>query len=330
MRVSDQPDTVTLVASPPPGTPGPTDNAFIDDTLASLSRKTPSGTRVVRAASVRDIDLELGKILHDDFRGVVRVQIVGHSISGMLSLGASWIPDGEMQARAFRYPYHVLDTNPASLGLLAKYVGKISEVMLVGCNIGSASSFGYAINGRTLTYTLSEMLRCLVRGADDVVSPNEFDTRGWYTPGPQHRRPKGWRWVESRPPVWTDPGLDPVGGRPANSTLTFEVQRITASLLPVDLTSRPLDIKPGLRIVCKHVAPDKPRSALPDVTIETDRGPAQLMCGGRFLKWLDTYYVVEHSPQLSTALTRRIWHSRAGSHGGGPGDPAVTQASVSG
>ena len=330
MRVSEQPDTVTLVASPPPGTPGPTDNAFIDDTLATLSKKTPSRTRVVRVASVRDIDLELGKILHDDFRGVVRVQIVGHSISGMLSLGASWIPDCEMLARAFRYPYHVLDTNPASLGLLAKYVGKISEVMLVGCNIGSASSFGYAINGRTLTYTLSEMLRCLVRGADDVVAPDEFDTRGWYTPGPHHRRPKGWRWVESRPPVWTDPGLDPVNGRPVSSTLTFEVQRITASLLPVDLTSRPLDIKPGLRIVCKHVAPDKPRSALPDVTIETDRGPAELMCGGRFLKWLDTYYVVEHSPQLSTALTTRIWHSRPGSTVDGPGEPSVTQASAAG
>src|ERR1044071_4861727 len=156
MRVSEQPDTVTLVASPPPGTSGPTDNAFIDDTLATLSKRTPSGRRVVRASSVRDIDLELGKILHDDFRGVVRVQIVGHSISGMLSLGASWIPDCEMQARAL----------------------------------------GYAINGRTLTYTLSEMLRCLVRGADDVVSPDEFDTRGWYTPGPHHRRPKGWPWVE--------------------------------------------------------------------------------------------------------------------------------------
>lgn len=323
MRVSEQPDTVTLVAAPPPGTMGPVDNTFIDDTLRTLSKKTASGTRVLRVASVRDIDIELGKILHDDFKGDVRVQLVGHSISGMLSLGASWIPDGEMLGRAFRYPYHVLDTNPASLGLLAKYVGKISEVMLVGCNIGSASSFGYAINGRTLTYTLSEMLRCLVRGADDVVSPDEFDPHGWYAPRPQHRRPKGWRWIESRPPVWTDPGLDPVGGRPVSTTLTFEVLRITSSLLPVDLTSRPLDIKPGLRIVCKHVAPDKPHSALPDVTIETDRGSAQLLCGGRFLKWLDTYYVIEHSQPLSTALTTRLWRTRAD-------DAAVTPASAAG
>ena len=80
------------------------------------------------------------------------------------------------------------------------------------------------------------------------------------------------------------------------------------------------------------MAPDKPRAALPDVSIETDRGPAQLMCGGRFLKWLDTYYVVEHSPQLSTALTTRIWRSRPGNGGGpgGSGESAVTPASVSG
>jgi len=43
-------------------------------------------------------------------------QIVGHSISGMLSLGASWIPDGEMVARAFKFPHYVLDTSPAALG----------------------------------------------------------------------------------------------------------------------------------------------------------------------------------------------------------------------
>src|SRR5262249_53075735 len=158
MRVSDQPDTITVVASPPNGTMGAVANIFIDDVLRTLSKRTPSRTRIIRASSVREIDIELAKILTDDFKGEVRLQIVGHSISGMLSLGASWIPETEMLARAFKFPHYVLDTNPAALGLLAKYAGKISEVMLVGCNIGSASSFGYAINGRTLTYTLAEML----------------------------------------------------------------------------------------------------------------------------------------------------------------------------
>ena len=38
MRVSEQPDTVTLVAAPPPGTTGPVDNTFIDYTLRTLSK----------------------------------------------------------------------------------------------------------------------------------------------------------------------------------------------------------------------------------------------------------------------------------------------------
>lgn len=312
MRVSEQPDTVIVVAGPPAGTTC-ADNAFIDDVLKTLAKRTASGTRVLRACSVRDIDVELDKILGDDFKGEIRLQIIGHSISGMLSLGASWIPESEMLGKAFRYPHYVLDTNPAALGLLAKYVEKISEVMLVGCNIGSASSFGYAINGRTLTYTLAEMLRCLVRGADDVVAPDEFDSRGWYAPNAQHRRPKGWRWLDGRPPVWTDPGLDPVQGRPPSPTQTFEIRAITSSLLPMTSTEQPIDLGPGLRITCKHVAPDKPRSALPDVSIETDRGPAELLCGGRFLKWLDTYYVVEQSHQLSAALTARLWRAQAAS-----------------
>src|SRR5687767_628082 len=130
MRISEQPDTVIVVAGPPAGTT-PTDNPFIDDVLRTLSKRTASGTRVLRACSVRDIDVELARIMSDGFRGQLRLQIVGHSISGMLSLGASWIPECEMFVKAFRYPHHVLDTNPAALGLLAKYVGKISEVMLV-------------------------------------------------------------------------------------------------------------------------------------------------------------------------------------------------------
>jgi hypothetical protein len=327
MRISEQPDTVIVVAGPPAGTTV-TENAFIDDVLRTLSKRTASGMRLLRACSVRDIDVELSKILsgdrNQDFRGQIRLQIVGHSISGMLSLGASWIPECEMLTKAFRYPHYVLDTNPAALGLLAKYVGKVREVMLVGCNIGSASSFGYAINGRTLTYTLAEMLRCLVRGADDVVAADEFDARGWYAPNAQHRRPKGWRWLDGRPPVWTDPGLDPVHGKLASQTQQFEIRAITSSLLPVAHSEQPMELSSGLHITCKYTAPDAPRSALPDVTIETDRGPAELLCGGRYLRWLDMYYVVEHNQQLSAALTAQLWRSMpAASH-------AVTLANASG
>lgn len=205
----DRPEIVTVVASPPPGTSGPTDNNFIDAVLRTLAERRTCANRVVRVASMRDLDIELGKILTDSFAGTIRLQIIGHSISGALSLGASWIPDGELVARAFKFPHYVLDTNPSALGLIAKYAGKISEVLLVGCHVGSASSFGYAVNGRTLTYTLAELLRCTVRGADDVVSPEEFDADGWYAPGAHHRPAHGWRWIEAMPPVWTEPSPDP-------------------------------------------------------------------------------------------------------------------------
>jgi hypothetical protein len=103
MKQSEQPEIVTVVASPPAGTLGSTDNTFIDTVLAELRSKSYGPNRIIRAASVRDIDLELSKIVTERFRGTFRLQIVGHSISGMLSLGASWIAEQEVAGKAFRW-----------------------------------------------------------------------------------------------------------------------------------------------------------------------------------------------------------------------------------
>jgi hypothetical protein len=311
MIMSDRPEIVTLVATPPAGTPGSIDNSFIDAARATLASKHASANRIVPVSCVRDADIELGKILTASFKGTIRLQIVGHSISGMLMLGGAWIAEDELVATAFRHPYYVLDTNPASLGLLAKYAGKISEVLLVGCNVGSASSYGYAINGRTLTYTLAELLRCVVRGADDVVSPGEFDAHGWYTPGPHHRRPKGWRWVEELPPVWTALGTDPVAGGRATTTRWFEIRSITSALLPVPVAGQTIELSPVIHLCCERIAPDVPVSALPELSIETDQGAAQLLCGGKYLRLLDTYYVVDQTPELAAALTATLWNTEA-------------------
>jgi len=208
----NQANIVTLVAKPVPETQGSTENPFIDAALQTLASKRAHGHRISRVSSVRDIDLELDKIPSGNLELPIRLQIIGHSLSGGLALGAFWFPESELPARAFKFPYYVLDTNPASLGLLSKHAGKISEIMLVSCNIGSAASFGHAINGRTLTYTLAELLHCTVQGADDVVAPDEFDARGWYTPRAHRRGPKGWRWIPAAPPVWIESSHEPARG----------------------------------------------------------------------------------------------------------------------
>jgi hypothetical protein len=214
MIQSDYPSIITFVAGPASSSVGAASDPFIDGVLETLASKKAARNRIVRVASVRDIDLELSAILPE--RAKVRAQIIGHSLSGGLALGASWLSAGELPTRAFKFPYYILDTNPAPLGLLAKHAGKLSELMLVGCKIGSASAVGYPINGRTLTYTLAELLRCTVLGADDVVAPNELDGRGWYTPSAHRNAPKGWRWVGAdSPPRWMESDAEPVSGRRA-------------------------------------------------------------------------------------------------------------------
>jgi hypothetical protein len=211
--MSDYSSTVTLIATPPPGMAGANNDRFLQDAFRSITGKKATQHRVAKVSSVRDIDLELGSTFSDRKTKRVRLQLIGHTLSGGLALGAFWMPESEVQARAFKFPYYSLDTNPAALGLLSKYAGQISELMLIGCNIGSTVSFGHPINGRTLTYTLAELLCCDVFGADDVIGPDEFDRTGWYAPRDNRRAPKGWRWVAAEPPVWTTLSAEPVARR---------------------------------------------------------------------------------------------------------------------
>jgi hypothetical protein len=305
---------VTVVACPPPEVESPDSNEFIDEVFQLLSSKKLSTNRLVRAASVHHLDVELSKILTRGSSHRVKLQIVGHSVSGMLSLGAVWLPASHALDVLYQYPFYVLTTAPSALGLLAKFVDRFTEVMLVGCNIGSTSSYGYAINGRTLTYTLAELLQCLVRGADDVVSGDEFDERGWYSPAAHHKKPKGWRWAEASPPVWTDrdPGLDPVPVSRPRTVISVEIRSITGTRLPVPAFQEPVMIEPTLQVACHLFDRKHLPTAIPEVSVETDQGSAQLLCGGRFLKLADTYYVVEKHPQLSSVLTQHLWMHRPG------------------
>jgi hypothetical protein len=309
--ISDQPKTVTLVASPPPET----DNGGLDQTFRVLSAKGVRSNEIRRVASVSEIDIALGNILTASFKGTVRLQIIAHAIPGSMCLGARWTDTGIHDLAAFAFPFLVLDTNPTALGLLAKFAGKLSEVMLVGCHVGSTTSFGHAINGRTLTYTLAELLRCKVCGADDDVAPDEYDEQGWYAPAPQHRRPKGWRWSDASPPLWTDLGTDPLprnrkpcgrDGKP----LEIEIRAIRTAMLPLIASPQPndppndlpIDLPSSLRVTCQHITTARPVSALPELSVDTDLGPAQILCGGRYLKIADVCYVLERTPPLTAAL----------------------------
>lgn len=312
---SEAPDIVTVVACPPETTKLATaHNNFIDEVMQTLAAKKAAGNRIVRAATVRDLDLRLGDILTPQSSGRVKLQIVGHSFSGALLLGAAWLTTAELFAATFNPPFFALTPDPRALGSLVNYVGKIQQVMLVGCNVGSDSSYGYPLNGRTLTYALAELMRCPVRGADDMVAPDEFDAYGWYCPGSGKRRPQGWQWVESSHPVWIDGGPETSPRLRAETVVSFAIRSITSTLLPVPAFTQPIAIDPPIQITCRQLDRKRAPSAVPEISLDTDQGPAQLLCSARYLSMGSTYYSVERHPKLLEVLSQNLWrHPRPAS-----------------
>lgn len=312
---SDTPDIVTVVACPPDNARlASPNNSFIDETLQTLVARKAAGTRVLRAASVRDLDIRLGEILTPQFRGRIKLQIVGHSFSGALLLGAAWLTTADLFTATFNPPFFALTPDPRALGSLINYIGKISQVMLVGCNVGSDSSYGYPLNGRTLTYALAELLQCSVRGADDMVAPDEFDAYGWYAPGPGKRRPQGWQWVESSHPVWIDGGPETSPRIRAETVVSFEVRGITSTLLPIPGAllpipgaDGPIAIDPPIPISCRQLDRKRVPSAVPEISLDTDQGPAHLLCSGRYLCIGETFYAIERHPKLLETLAQNLW-----------------------
>jgi hypothetical protein len=301
----EAPDIVTVVACAPEQAAGATThNNFIDEVMLALTARKAAGTRILRAATMRELDLQLGTVLTPELRGRVKLQIVGHSFSGALLLGAAWLASSEMFTDTFNPPFHALTPDPRALGCLVNHAGKIQEVMLVGCNVGSDSSYGYPFNGRTLLYALAELLQCAVRGADDMVSPEEFDARGWYAPGPGKRRPHGWQWCESSHPVWIDPGPETSPRQRAETVVSFEVRSIASTLLPAVAGSLPAALDPPFHISCRVLDRRRTPTAVPEMSIETDQGTARLLCSGRYLNLDDTYYSIERHARLLEALAQ--------------------------
>jgi hypothetical protein len=326
---SEVPDIVTVVACPMDDTsPATIHNNFIDKAVRTLTAKKAACNRLLRAASVHDMEKQISDLLPHDLQCGVKLQIVGHSLSGALLLGAGWLPSTGFWPAAHNFPFYALTPDPMVLGLLAPHAGKFKEVIVVGCNVGSDSSYGYAMNGRTLTYALAEVLRCQVLGADDLVSPDDFDAHGWYTPGAGKRRPQGWHWNEESHPEWVDGGLPVSPRRRAETVVSFEVLSVTATLLPVP-SFAPLELHPTIHLACRQLDRDRLPSALPEISLETDQGPAHLLCSGRYLNIGDTYYSIERNPQLAAILSRHLWQHRSAAKHTAAKAPAAPQAAAS-
>ena len=64
-------------------------------------------------------------------------------------------------------------------------------------------------------------------------------------------------------------------------------------------------------ITCQTATSDKPESGLPELSVETDQGPGQILCGGRILKVANVCYVIDRGPQLTSALTTMLRSAEA-------------------
>lgn len=215
----------------------------------------------------------------------LRVQIVGHAQSGAISLGASWAPPEEW----FKNPYLIFNSNPRLLLFLARFTGRIKEVMLAGCFVGSWISNGFEINGRTLLFTLAEMWKCKVRGANEAVSAKGFNpTTGWYKG--EKILPVGWAWGRSRKRGTRRWEAKPYARSRRGPVLKGEGLPRLASISAHGQTFSDPALLEDLREYFNARAgkANRPHLALPEaeLVLHYPRGAqarAQLLCGGQFL-----------------------------------------------
>ncbi|HLL20869.1 MAG TPA: hypothetical protein VK427_02000, partial [Kofleriaceae bacterium] len=295
---------MTFVAAPPesgaalqvvpeePGFLGQVRHRLVEE-LEGSCRAVPTPEQAAPDATARHMlvdvsDLnEVSRWLHayldTDKTRKLRVQFVGHGEPGVLALGANWV--GRDQRR--QPPYYMIDSNPYALGVLARYVGRIEEVVFAGCYAGQAVARGTAISGRTLLFTFAEMWRCKVRGASTTVNAADFTNArgGWYTGRAGHPT-VGWgshrgTRDDGRPPradrkVGTAPRVRPHAlDRPraittSDGALSDEQQRILVDYFDavVDDVERPQLANPEAVMTLRYGDHDE---------------EARLICGGQFL-----------------------------------------------
>jgi hypothetical protein len=293
-----EPYRLTILANKPEGADGIDDTGFVD-AMAAAFAATP-GCNLVRAATILDVDSALSDAETAAGDRPISVQIVGHGTSGQLLLGMTWIPEDVARA----YPFYVIDTNPVALGFFRNHRAKLADLTLVGCHVGSTGNPDIeddAVNGRSLTFVLSELLQCHVDAPIDYVAATDFKD-GLYT-GVLN----GWEWGNPvGPPSWKNKALD-VDEVHAGDATTLEIDRIERTSFA--LKSRgPHAIANPIKLDAIEIEKPGLKFATPELDVNlTTHGKARIVGNRRYVVTHDKQFAIKSRDVLTRDLRRSLW-----------------------
>jgi hypothetical protein len=171
---------VTVIAKKPSKEYGPFSDA--DERLFAATMKklqAGKGPKPELAASVKDLEAILTNAKQKaGSKKLLSVQVIGHGFSGVLRLGASFMPSVVTSGSD---PFFCIDTNPDSCNYMSKHRGEINDISLLGCNVGAPTYQTWPMTGRSLLYCYCDVLQCTVRAPVEVISDEDFDDSGRFT-----------------------------------------------------------------------------------------------------------------------------------------------------
>lgn len=257
--------------------PGPDGNRALNLILAKLQSAPSTITHVVSKAShVRDIALELGSATEP----YDLVQIIGHGSPGRVLLGHYW----NQPERDEGLGHSVLDSSPASYGVLNETLAMAPTVLLLGCSVGSPAPSAFVARARALLFDLEDMSGCNIYAADGDVNAESFDDDGLFVHA-----------------------LVGSNGKPANPVAAIKLARLNATTqqpgrpgepapivekilrapaLGLSLPPTGSDAQDAVRHFFATYAPIEPRGhllAAPELELQTAAGPAVVVAGLRYL-----------------------------------------------
>ena len=288
---------LTILADKPQGATGVDDTGFVDAMAAAFG--AIPGATLVRASTILDVDSALTEAEADAAGKPLSVQIVGHGTSGQLLLGMTWLPEDAARA----YPFYVIDTNPVALGFFRNHRGKLADLTLVGCHVGSVGNPDIeddAVNGRSLTFVLSELLQCRVVAPIDYVAAADFKD-GLYA-----GTLNGWAWSDHLgPPRWL--GDTPVEVAHDGDATTLEIDRIDRTALAIKSRGPHTVARP---IAVDAIQIDKPplRFATPELDVNlTTHGKARIVGNRRYIVTQDKQFAIKNRDVLTRDLRKSLW-----------------------